>query len=69
MSSLTLPHNLIEVWKLYGIHPHLQDNVKVEEHAFSFRGSVILCIMKNLNRYYPMALHDRVGSISFCHIR
>jgi hypothetical protein len=46
--SLTLPQNLIEVWKLDDIHPDLQDNVKVHEHAFSFRGTVTLWLIKNV---------------------
>jgi hypothetical protein len=39
---------LIAFWKLDGIHPELQDDVKVEDHAFSSRASVILCLTKNV---------------------
>jgi hypothetical protein len=40
--------NVIEVWKLDGINPDLQDDVELQERAFSFRGSVILWLLKNV---------------------
>jgi hypothetical protein len=68
MSSLTLPHNFIEVWKLDGIHPELQDDVKVEDHAFSSRASLILCLTKNV--IIIILWHFMVERVAFlCHIR